>query len=149
MGCWPDQWSFYGHYGMLNSEARIASYLGIGAKQLPRDLYFRLYRTLPERKSPQEQKPAGQVREYEGVKVFEGSYSYRGSRIVPSWGGSMFEALMVTLFVPEDRWAPRSWGVNHPLYVDAQIEHGLEEARYGFWGFSPASSRAAAIMSTA
>jgi hypothetical protein len=59
-------------------------------------------------------------------------------RIVPSWGGSMFEALMVPLLVPEARWAPRSWGVNHPLYVRAQIEHGLDEARYGFWGFSPA-----------
>ena len=72
--------------------------------------------------------------------MFEGSYSYRGLRIVPSWGGSMFEALMVTLFVPEDVWAPRSWGVNHPLYVEAQIEHGLEEAKYGCWGFSPAMS---------
>jgi hypothetical protein len=61
-------------------------------------------------------------------------------RIVPSWGGSMFEALMVTLFVPEGTWAPRSWGVNHPLYVRAQIEHGLQEAHYGFWGFSPAAS---------
>ena len=80
------------------------------------------------------------IREYLGVKVFEGTYSYRGKRIVPSWGGSMFEALMVTLFVPEDVWAPKSWGINHPLYVRAQIEHGLEEAGYGFWGFSPAMS---------
>ena len=31
--------------------------------------------------------------------------------IVPSWGGSMFEALMVPLLVPEARWGPRSWGV--------------------------------------
>jgi hypothetical protein len=60
-------------------------------------------------------------------------------RIVPSWGGSMFEALMVTLFVPEERWAPRSWGKNHALYVRAQIEYGLNEAGYGYWGFSPAS----------
>jgi Putative glucoamylase/Protein of unknown function (DUF3131) len=140
VGCWADDRSFYGHYGMLNSEARIASYVGIARSQLPRDAYYRMYRTLPDRLGPQEQKPAGQTREYLGVKVFEGSYSYRNMRIVPSWGGSMFEALMVTLFVPEDVWAPRSWGVNHPLYVDAQIEHGLDEAHYGFWGFSPASS---------
>ena len=59
-------------------------------------------------------------------------------RIVPSWGGSMFEDLMVTLFVPEELWAPRSWGVNHPMYVRAQIEYGLADAGYGFWGFSPA-----------
>lgn len=47
---------------------------------------------------------------------------------------------MVTLFVPEDVWAPRSWGINHPLYVRAQIAHGLEEVGYGYWGFSPAAS---------
>jgi Putative glucoamylase len=46
---------------------------------------------------------------------------------------------MPQLFVPEDRWAPGSWGVNHPLVVDAQIHHGLQEAGYGYWGFSPAN----------
>ena len=46
-------------------------------------------------------------------------------KVVPSWGGSMFEALMPALFVPEDRWAPKSWGENHPLTVRAQIYHGL------------------------
>ncbi len=140
VGYWVDDRSFYGHYGMLNSEARIASYLGISRSQLPPEHYYRLYRTLPELLGPQEQKPHGQTRDYLGVKVYEGSYSYRGKSIVPSWGGSMFEALMVTLFVPEGTWAPRSWGVNHPLYVRAQIEHGLEEVHYGFWGFSPAAS---------
>jgi hypothetical protein len=132
--------TLFGHFGMLNSEARIASYLGIMRKQLPREHYYRLYRTLPEKFGPQEQVPQGVDREYLGVRVFEGTYSYRGARIVPSWGGSMFEALMVTLFVPEDVWAPKSWGINHPLYVRAQIEYGLEEANYGFWGFSPAQS---------
>ena len=46
---------------------------------------------------------------------------------------------MPALFVPEERWAPRSWGANHPLTVQAQIFHGLEEAGYGYWGFSPAN----------
>ncbi len=32
-------------------------------------------------------------------------------KIVPTWGGSMFEALMVPLFVPEETWGARSWGV--------------------------------------
>jgi Ca2+-binding RTX toxin-like protein len=52
----------------------------------------------------------------------------------------MFEALMPTLFVPEERWAPGSWGVNHPLWVRAQMHHGLAEARYGYWGFSPSNT---------
>ena len=46
---------------------------------------------------------------------------------------------MPNVFVPEERWAPHSWGLNHPLMVRAHREHGLDEAKYGFWGFSPAS----------
>ncbi len=46
---------------------------------------------------------------------------------------------MPALFVPEERWAPRSWGINHPLTVRAQIYHGLHEAQYGYWGFSPSN----------
>jgi hypothetical protein len=51
----------------------------------------------------------------------------------------MFEALMPTLFVPEEQWGSQSWALNHPLTVQAQIHHGLEEAQYGYWGFSPAN----------
>jgi hypothetical protein len=29
--------------------------------------------------------------------------------------------------------------VTHPLYVESQIEFGLDEAGYGYWGFSPSS----------
>jgi hypothetical protein len=139
VGFWVPDRTYYGHYGLLNTEARIISYLAIARGQLPPEHYYHIFRTLPEA-LPQEQPPRGQTREYHGVKVFEGSYEYRGARIVPSWGGSMFEALMVPLFVPEDVWAPQSWGINHPLYVEAQIAHGLEDAGYGYWGFSPAAS---------
>ena len=126
--------------GCSTTEARIVSYLGIALGQLPPEHYYRMFRTFPENLGPQSAVcPAGRIRDYRGIKVFEGSYDYRRARIVPSWGGSMFEALMVTLFVPEDVWAPRSWGINHPLYARAQIDHGLEEAGYGYWGFSPAS----------
>ena len=79
---------------------------------------------------------------YLGIDVFEGTFPYRDLKLVPTWGGSMFEALMVPLFVPEETWGKRSWGVNHPLYVRAQIEHGLDEADYGYWGFSPSNNPA-------
>jgi hypothetical protein len=124
--------------GLVNTEQRIASYIGIARGQLPCEHYYRINRTWRPERGPQQQVPQGESRTYLGVEVFEGHYTYRGMRIVPSWGGSMFEALMVPLFVPEVRWAPRSWGVNHPLYVRAQIEHGLIDRQYGFWGFSPA-----------
>ena len=47
---------------------------------------------------------------------------------------------MVSLLVPEAEWAPRSWGTNHPLYVRAQIEYGLQDAQLGYWGLSAASA---------
>lgn len=125
-------------YGALNTEPRIASYLGLAKGQLPKSHYFKLYRTFPP-EWEQEQMPTGSTRTYEGVNVYEGAYSYGGVKVVPSWGGSMFEALMVPLFVPEATWAPQSWGINHPNYVKAQIYHGLNDAGYGYWGFSPSN----------
>ncbi|MGZ5398546.1 MAG: glucoamylase family protein, partial [Nocardioides sp.] len=35
-----------------------------------------------------------------------------------------------------------SWGVNHPLYVKGQIQHGMKQADYGYWGFSPSNNPA-------
>jgi Putative glucoamylase/Protein of unknown function (DUF3131) len=130
------------HYGSLNTEPRIASYIAITKDGVPATHYFKMWRTFPDTCDWgwQEMKPEGAWRTYLGVDVFEGHYSYRGLKIVPSWGGSMFEALMVPLLVPEEEWGPRSWGVNHPLYVEAQIAHGLEEAAYGYWGFSPSNN---------
>ena len=135
-----DKKAFGGFNRILNTEQRIFDYIGMARRQIPPEHYFRSFRTFAPDDREQSQRPEGEYRTYLGVRVLEGHYRYRGMRIVPSWGGSMFEALMVTLFVPEETWAPRSWGVNHPLYVRAQIEHGLQEARYGFWGFSPASN---------
>jgi hypothetical protein len=129
-------------YDTTVSESRIVDYLGISRGQLPPKTYFQRWRTFPDTGcdwSWQETRPVGVTRTYYGVNVFEGAYPYRDSLVVPSWGGSMFEALMVDLFVPETDWAPHSWGLNHPLTVRAQILHGLEDAGYGYWGFSPAN----------
>ena len=136
----PDVWYTGHHYGAFNTEPRMASYLGIASGQIPREHYFGTSRTFPNDNCDRawsETKPVGEWREYLGLDVFEGALPYRGMNIVPTWGGSMFEALMVPLFVPEEKWGERSWGVNHPLYVKAQIEHGMDEAGYGYWGFSP------------
>lgn len=129
-------------YDTTVSEARIATYLGIANGQIPPEAYYGTLRTMPDEGCDfawQEQKPEGVTREYSGVSVFEGTYEYGDMRLVPAWGGSMFEALMPDLFVPEADWGPRSWGVNHPATVAAQEYHGLEEADYGYWGFSPSS----------
>ncbi|WP_299036363.1 glucoamylase family protein [uncultured Pseudokineococcus sp.] len=129
------------HYDTHVSEARIAGYLGLVRGQVPPSWYFATWRTFPAGCdwSWQQTRPLGRTRVHEGVEVFEGAYPYRGARVVPGWGGSMFEELMPDLLVPEARWGRRSWGVNHPAHVRAQREHGLEEAGYGYWGFSPSS----------
>jgi hypothetical protein len=137
----PDVWYTCNHYDITVTEPRIASYLGIAFGQIPREHYFAQWRTFPDTCdwSWAEQKPTGFTATHLGVPVFEGSYVYEGIRFVPSWGGDMFEALMPNLFVPEETWGPRSWGRNHPATVAGQIVHGMRDAGYGYWGFSPAS----------
>ena len=110
--------------------------------QIPPVAYFGTFRTFPPDWTWQEMPPVGEWREYLGFPVYEGAYTYRGMQIVPGWGGSMFEELMPDIFVPEAEWGPRSWGLNHPLHVRAQREHGLLDAQYGYWGFSPSSNPA-------
>ncbi|HET8756191.1 MAG TPA: glucoamylase family protein [Solirubrobacteraceae bacterium] len=128
-------------YDTYVSESRIASYIGVAKGEIPPQVVFGTWRSFGDSCdwSWTETKPVGFHRTYLGIDVFEGALPYNGTRVTPSWGGSMFEALMPALFVPEERWAPGSWGANHPLTVDAQIHHGLTEAGYGYWGFSPAN----------
>ena len=129
-------------YDTVVSESRIVDYIGIAKGDLPRKEYYGRWRTFPDTCdfSFQEQKPTGSWSRYDGVDVYDGSYAYGRTRITPSWGGSMFEALMPALFVPEEVWGAGSWRQNHPLTVDAQIDHGQNVARYGVWGFSPANT---------
>jgi hypothetical protein len=135
-------WLTTHHYDTIVSETRITSYLGILTGQVPARHYFAPWRTFPATCdwSWHEMMPVGVTRTYLGIDVYEGAYTYRGMHVVPGWGGSMFEELMPAVFVPEEDWAPRSWGVNHPLHVRAEREHGLEDAGYGYWGFSPSSN---------
>jgi hypothetical protein len=133
-------------YDTIASESRIASYIGIAKGEIPPRHYFGAWRSFPDSCdwSWQETRPIGFQRTYYGTSVFDGAYPYkdasgRDTRVTPAWGGSMFEALMPALFLPEEEWAPGSWGSNHPLTVQGQIHHGLTEAGYGYWGFSPAN----------
>jgi hypothetical protein len=139
LGNGPDVFYTPNHYDILVSEPRIATYIGIAHGQIPPAAYYATMRTFPADWDWAEQQPVGEHHTYMGTDVFEGAFTYRGMHIVPSWGGDMFEALMPDLFVPEASWAPRSWGINHALTVRAQREFGLDDAKYGYWGFSPAS----------
>jgi hypothetical protein len=137
----PSTGQFTCCYDTIVSESRIASYIGIGKGEIPAKEYFGAWRTFPETCdwSWHETQPVGFRATYLGVTVFEGAYPYEDFKVVPGWGGSMFEALMPALFLPEEKWGPDSWAVNHPLTIAAQIHHGLVDAGYGYWGFSPAN----------
>ena len=137
-------WLTTHHYDTTVSETRITTYLGIITGQINPTAYYATWRTFPDTCdwSWQEMKPVGETRKYYGLDVYEGAYTYRGQRVVPGWGGSMFEELMPDVFVDEAAWAPNSWGRNHPAHVRAQREHGLIDAGYGYWGFSPSSDPA-------
>ncbi|GAB3887342.1 glucoamylase family protein [Terrabacter terrigena] len=100
------------HYDLLDSEPRIASYVGIAHGQVPPEHYASLETPLRH---------------------------YRGRDVVPTFGGSMFEALMPTIFVPEAEWAPDTWGVNQARTVALQREYAMDEKAYGYWGFSPSA----------
>jgi hypothetical protein len=128
------------HYGAVNSETRMASYVGIASGQLPPEHYFKMWRTLPPNHPSilQRGQLEGKWITYLGVEVYQGYYRAYGARVVPSWGGGMFEALMPSLFVPETKWGQSSWGLNHPAYVYAQISYGLIEKGHRYWGVSPA-----------
>ncbi|MFK5647201.1 glucoamylase family protein [Ornithinimicrobium sp. LYQ121] len=125
------------HYDTIVSETRVTTYLAIAKQQIPPEAYFQAWRTFPPEWDFQEMTPVGTWRTYLGVDVYEGAYDYYDRLTVPGWGGSMFEELMPNVFVPEEDWAPRSWGTNHPRHVAVQRLHGMDE--YGYWGFSPAS----------
>lgn len=136
------------HYGAFNTEPRIASYIGIAMGDIPARHYFGGWRTFPDTCdwSWPETKPIGEWVEYtvegETLRVFEGAYPYDDQLVVPTWGGSSFEAFMVPLVVPEEEWGPDSWGVTHPLYAESMIEFSMDEADYGYWGHSPSSNPA-------
>jgi hypothetical protein len=129
-------------YDTVVSESRIAGYLGIAKGEIPQREYFGAWRSFPDSCdwSWQETRPVGFQRTYFSQQVFNGAYPSGGTRLTPAWGGSMFEALMPTLFVPEERWGGGSWRANHPLWVQAQVNHGLRDAQYGYWGFSPSNT---------
>jgi len=130
------------HYDTTVSESRIATYLGIANGSIPPTALYGTHRTMPPGCdwAWQDQLPTGTTRTYDGFEVWEGVYSYGGMSFVPSWGGSMFESLMPDLLVPETKWGARSWRLNHPISVEVHKQHGLDEAGYGAWGFSPASN---------
>lgn len=128
------------HYGLLVSEARLTSLIAIGKGDIPQEHWFRIYRTLPGEWTWQSQLPQGEWKEYLGNKVLKGYYNYRDIKIVPSWGGSIFEFLMPTLVLKEKELAPDGLGLNDSRAIKGHIDYALKEKGYPVWGISPSST---------
>jgi len=81
----------------------------------------------------------GNFYEYEGIKVFQGYYTAFGVKIVPSWGGSLFEFLMPTLLLKEKQLAPEALGLNDERAIKIQQAYAKKK-NYPVWGFSPCAT---------
>ena len=92
--------------------------------------------------------PVGVTRTYLGISVYEGAYTYRGMHIVPGWGGSMFEELMPAVFVPEEDWAPRSWGVTTRSTSAPSVSTGSWRPTTATGASRPRATRPVATAST-
>ena len=130
------------HYGVLYAEPRIGSLIAIGKGDVPAVHWFRTVRTFPPEYTWQSQRP----RAYDikvvrgGYELYGGYYRWQGVDYIPSWGGSMFEALMPTLVLDEPSYAPESLGRNDRAHAEIQRRHALEALGYPVWGLSPSST---------
>lgn len=131
------------HYGLLYTESRLGSLIAIGKGDVPESHWFRMLRVFPAACSWQTQTPRRSVRQIvRGHTIVDGEYEWGGVRYVPSWGGSMFEALMPTLVVDEQRYAPTSLGPNDVAHALVQRRWAAEVAQFPVWGASPSRNPA-------
>ena len=144
------------HVDTLYSDPRIAIYMGMGLHQMPGDVWWRTWRTLPPKQCPtdpdyssQGQWPVpGYWQTYtdpqSGKKfnVWEGHYTYPGTSLtfVPTYAGGMFEGLMANLVVPETTWGTRSLGLDDLRWAEVQEKYATQVLHYPVWGISPSST---------
>jgi hypothetical protein len=129
------------HYGVLYTEARLGVLIAIGKGDVPENVWFNMIRTFPADCEWQSLVPIDvHTKTVRGYEVSGGYYEWRGLRYVPSWGGSMFEALMPTVVLDELAAAPRSLGPNGRAHAVGQRRHALRELDLPVWGFSPSAT---------
>jgi hypothetical protein len=133
-------WRSRYHYGVLFAESRVGSLVAIGKGEAPERHWFTMIRTLPAECDWQEQAPvARRMKVLRQVEFMGGAYEWGGERFVPSWGGSMFEALMPRLVLDEGALAPESLGRNGEQHAKMQHRYATEALRLPVWGMSPSA----------
>jgi Putative glucoamylase/Protein of unknown function (DUF3131) len=154
-GYYVDQGPAGYHNGALYSDPRIAMYVGMGLHQMPGDVWWRTWRTLPPQQcstdpdfSWQGQAPGGYwatIKDPQSGKkfrVWEGHYTYPGTSLkyIPTYSGGMFEGLMANDVVPETTWGKNSFGLADKRTAQVQIKYATDQLHDPVWGMSPSST---------
>jgi hypothetical protein len=155
-GYYVDQGPAGYHNGALYSDPRISMYIGMGLHQMPGDVWWRTWRTLPPKRcatdpdfSWQGQWPVpGYWQTYTDPQsgkpfpVWEGHYVYPGTSLtfIPTFAGGMFEGLMANLVVPETTWGTHSFGLADLRWAQVQEKYATDTLHYPVWGLSPSST---------
>jgi len=131
-------------YGTFYTEARLGSLIAIGKGDAPTSHWYSMLRA-SQPGCMEGECPEMHLLRYtnaEGRERKVSHYRWRSYQYVPSWGGSMFEALMPRLVLDEDRWAPRSLGPNGHAHAQLQRIYATETLGFPVWGMSPCISPA-------
>ncbi len=129
------------HYGVLYTEARLGALIAIGKGQVPPSAWFTMTRTFPAACRWQTEAPIDvRTQDVLGHSVTSGFYRWRGVKFVPSWGGSMFEALMPTIVLDEMAAAPHSLGRNGLAHAVIQLRFARRALGLPVWGLSPSAT---------
>ncbi len=144
------------HNGALYSDPRISMYIGMGLHQMPGDVWWRTWRTLPPQRCPTDPDFSWQgqwpvpgywqtitdPQSHRQFQVWEGHYVYPGTSItfIPTFGGGMFEGLMANLVVPETEWGTHSFGLADVRWAQVQQRYDTQVLHDPVWGMSPSST---------
>jgi hypothetical protein len=155
-GFYVDQGPAGYHNGALYSDPRISMYIGMGLHQMPGDVWWRTWRTLPPKRCATDPDNSGQgqwptpghwqtytdPQSGKRFPVWEGHYVYPGTSLtfVPTFAGGMFEGLMANLVVPETTWGTHSFGLDDLRWAQVQRMYATQALHYPVWGMSPSST---------
>jgi putative glucoamylase len=158
-GYYVDQGPAGYHNGALYSDPRISMYIGMGMRQMPGDVWWRTWRTLPPQRCPTDPDFSWQgqwpvpgywqtitdPQSHRQFDVWEGHYVYASPpgpdlTFIPTFAGGMFEGLMANLVVPETTWGPHSFGLADVRWAQVQQRYATSVLRYPVWGLSPSST---------
>jgi hypothetical protein len=155
-GYYVDQGPAGYHNGALYSDPRISMYVGMGLHQMPGDVWWRTWRTLPPKQCDTDPdfswqgQPTPQgywttihdPQSHKAFRVWEGHYTYPGTSLkyIPTFAGGAFEGLMANEVVPETSWGPRGFGLADVRTAQVQLKYATETLGYPVWGMSPSST---------